>query len=153
MLAVLLISTFAATAQQALPAEVRAACDMAFAIVQKTPGVKTRRSSGTFREEMFRAPVEGCRIDVNGSFKKAKTSGAPADNLFQGLDSRGWIELPDYSSDGHDGTSFAMRKTTVACFVRGEWDGGADDEPEVPPADPYRVTVICGTASQFVRPE
>ncbi len=46
-------------------------------------------------------------------------------------------------ADGKDGTSFAFRKAAVACLVRGEWNGGADDEPEISAEDWYTVAVIC----------
>ena len=153
MLAVIMMVTFAAPAQNALPADVRAACDNAFKIISKTQGIKTRRSTGSFNDETFRAPVPGCRIEIDGSFKKAEKSGAAADNFRDALEKTGWTELGEFSADGHDGTSFAFRKNDVACFARGEWDGGSDDEPEVPPSDPYKVTIICGKANQFVRPE
>ena len=153
MLAVLMMSTFAAPAQQALPADVRAACDNAVAIIAKTQGIKTRRATGSFNDETFRSPIPGCRIEIDGSFKKAEKSGAAAENFRSALENNGWIELPEFSADGHDGTSFAFRKADVACFARGSWDGGSDDEPEIPPADPYKVTIICGKANQFVRPE
>ena len=136
-----------------LPADVRTACDAAFAIVAKTAGVKTRRSNGSFSDETLRAPIPGCRIEIDGSFKKAEKTGAAADRLRDGLGAQGWRELAAFSADGHDGTSFAYRKDTVACFARGAWDGGADGEPEIPPLDPYKVTVICGKAVMFVRPE
>ena len=153
MLAVLLMVTFAAPAPQALPADVRSACDQAFSIISKTKGIKTGRATGSFNDETFRAPIAGCRIDIDGSFKKAEKSGAAADNFRDALEKGGWTELPEFSADGHDGTSFAFRKGDVACFARGSWDGGADDEPEIPAADPYKVTIICGKANLFVRPE
>src|SRR5689334_16260470 len=114
-----MMSTFAAPAQQALPADVRAACDNAFAIIAKTQGIKTRRATGSFNDETFRSPVPGCRIEIDGSFKKAGKSGAAADNFRSALENNGWIELPEFSADGHDGTSFAFRKADVACFARG----------------------------------
>jgi hypothetical protein len=48
-----------------------------------------------------------------------------------------------YSADGTDGTSFAYRKEGVACLVRGQWNGGAAGEPEIPAEDWYKVTVLC----------
>ena len=59
-----------------------------------------------------------------------------------------------YSADGTDGTSFAFRKASVACLVRGTWDGGAADDPRIPARDWYRVTVFC-TSPEFPenRPE
>jgi hypothetical protein len=151
VLMVFLLGT-ASQAGVSLPSDVRAACDQAYAIVTRTDGIRTRRSVGSFKDETFRAPIAGCRIEIDGSFKKAAKSGAAAERLRAALDSAGWIELPEFSADGHDGTSFAFRRNDVACFARGSWDGGADDEPGIPPADPYRVVVICGKAQLFVRP-
>lgn len=151
--ALVLPLTLAAQPKPAVPAGVRAACDEAFAVVAKTAGVKTRRSIGTFNDETFRAPIPGCAIDITGSFKKAAKTGAAAENLREAFESRQWQELPEFSADGHDGTSFAFRKGTVACFARGSWDGGSDDEPEIPAADPYKVAVVCGLTTSFVRPE
>jgi hypothetical protein len=102
-------------------------------------------------DETFRAPIPGCGITITGSFKRAAATGAAAERLHQAFESRKWQELPEFSADGHDGTSFAFRKGDAACFVRGEWDGGADDEPEIPAADPYKVIVVCGKAAMFVR--
>ena len=136
-----------------LPADVKGACDTAFAIVAKSAGIKTRRSNGSFNDETFRAPIPGCRIQIDGSFKKAEQTGAAADLLHNGFEAQGWRELGEFSADGHDGTSFAFRKDTVACFARGEWDGGADDEPDAKPLDTYKLTVICGKAAMFARPE
>jgi len=150
---VALIVPMTAAQRVPVPPEVRAACDTAFAIVSKTQGIKTRRATGTFNDETFRAPIPGCRIDIDGSFAKAKNGGAAAENLRQGFDARGWTELPEFSADGHDGTSYAYRKDAVACFARGTWDGGADDQPEIPAADPYKVHVICGSSLLFVRPD
>jgi hypothetical protein len=150
--AALLLPLTAGAQRAPLPADVRAACDNAVAILAKTQGLKTRRSTGAFTDETFRAPITGCRIEIDGSFKRAAKSGAAAENLREGLEKTGWTELADFSADGHDGTSFAFRKAGVACFARGSWDGGSDDEPEVPAADPYKVTVICGSAAQFERP-
>jgi len=150
---VALIVPLTIAAQGAVPPDVRAACDQAFAIVTKTAGVKTRRSNGSFNDETFRAPIAGCGIRINGSFKKAEKTGAAAERLRDAFESWRWQELPDFSADGHDGTSFAFQKDEVACFARGEWDGGTDDEPEIPAADPYKVTVICGKATSFIRPQ
>jgi hypothetical protein len=141
----------AAQRAPAVQADVRAACDEAFAIVAKTAGVNARRSNGSFNDETFRAPIAGCGISITGSFKKAEKTGAAAERLRESFESRQWQELPEFSADGHDGTSFAFRKNDVACFARGAWDGGADDEPEIPALDPYKVNVVCGKAAMFVR--
>ena len=147
----MMVPPIAAQPSTPLSADLRAACDAAFAIVAKTAGVKTRRSYGSFRDEVFPRAIPGCRIEIDGSFKRAAKTGAAADRLRDGLDAQGWRELPEFSADGHDGTSFAYRKDHIACFARGAWDGGSDDEPELPALDPYKVTVICGNAAMFTR--
>jgi hypothetical protein len=58
----------------------------------------------------------------------------------------GWEEMLDHSADGPDGTVFAFRRGGVACFFRGEWDGGADDDPEIPAGDWYKVHTGCTQA-------
>jgi hypothetical protein len=140
-------------AEQAAPSDVKGACDAAQRILAQTKGIKTRRSNGTFNDETFRAPIPGCRMQIDGSFKKGGQSGAAAENLRDGFMSGGWRELGEFSADGPDGTSFAFEKNGLACFVRGQWDGGDDSAPEVPTDDAYKVVVICGKAASFVRPQ
>lgn len=134
-----------------LPADVRAACDSVHSLIIKTPGIKARRTSGTLADEMLRAPVAGCKIDIDGSMKALGKATAPTDGISQYLDAQQWTDVPEFSADGHDGTTFAYRKSGVACLVRGQWDGGSDDEPDAPAADPYQVLVLCGRSADFVR--
>lgn len=126
----------------AIPGAVRAACDAAYAIAAKTPGVSIRRSTGVFGDERLREPVPGCRLTISGSFARAQDSGDAATRLHEGFAARGWREMPAYGADGKDGTAFAFRKGVVACLFRGEWNGGSD-QPEIPREDWYRVSVIC----------
>ena len=77
----------------------------------------------------------------------------PSEQLAAAFEAQAWRQLADFSADGHDGTIFAYAKGSAACLTSGEWDGGSDDEPDAPLADPYRVTVTCGNAAVFVRPE
>ena len=123
--------------------QVRAACNVAYAIAAKTPGVSIRRSTGVFRDEALPQPVLGCRLAISGSFARAKVGGDAADRLREGFSARGWQEMTAYGADGKDGTAFAFRKAGVACLFRGEWNGGADDEPEIPRQDWYKVAVLC----------
>jgi len=123
--------------------EVQAACDTAAAIATETPGVSIRRSTGMFNDEAVRRPVRGCRLQISGSFARAGSAGDAADRLHDGFPIRGWREMLEYAADGKDGTAFAFRKADVACFVRGEWNGGADGVPEIPREDWYRVSVLC----------
>jgi hypothetical protein len=59
-------SLASAASQKQLPApktvsrDVRAACDAAYAVAAKTPGVKIQRRTGIFRDETLREPVYGC---------------------------------------------------------------------------------------------
>lgn len=128
-----------------IPGEVRAACDAAYQMVNKARGARIRRGTGVFTDETLSAPVRGCRLVIDGSFKKLKDTAEPASRLREGFEARGWTEMPEFSADGKDGTSFAYQKGNVGCLGRGTWDGGADGEPEIPPADPYRVVLICAS--------
>jgi hypothetical protein len=135
------------------PADVTAACSIVYDVGSKTPGAKLQRATGSFRDEMVSAPIQGCRVIIDGSSKALGKQAMPTDRLSETFESRGWQQLPEFSSDGHDGTSFGYKRERVACIVRGEWDGGSDDEPDEPLADPYRVTTLCGNAAAFVRPQ
>lgn len=136
-----------------VPATTASACTLAHGVGIRTPGAKARRSNGSFRDEMITAPIDGCRVVIDGSMKALGTSPLPTDRLSAMLEKEGWVQLPEFSADGHDGTTFAYKRQQVACVVHGEWDGGSDDQPDAPVADPYRVTVVCGNAAAFVRPQ
>jgi hypothetical protein len=123
--------------------EVRAACDAAYAIAAQTPGVSIQRHTGTFRDETIRDPVFGCGLAISGSFTRAQATGDAASRLREDFSVRAWQEMPAYSADGTDGTSFAFRRAGVACLVRGTWNGGAADEPAIPAEDWYKVTMFC----------
>lgn len=125
--------------------QVRAACDRAYAVSAKIPGVSIRRRTGTFRDETLRTPVFGCGLSVLGSFARAMPNGDAAVRLREDFSTRGWQEMPSYAADGKDGTSFAFRNAEVACLVRGEWNGGADGEPDVRAEDWYKVVVFCAS--------
>lgn len=127
---------------------VRAACDAAYAVAAKTPGVSVRRRTGTFRDETLRGPVFGCGSTIAGSFARLKGTSDAAVRLREDFAARGWREMPAYSADGKDGTSFAFRDASVSCLVRGTWDGGADGEPEIAAADWYKIAVFC-TSPEF----
>jgi hypothetical protein len=132
---------------------VRAACDFVYKVIAKTPGITVRRSTGTFTLEMLRSPIAGCRVDIHGSFKQLGKTPIPSDQLGQAFETERWNGVPEISADGHDGTIFAYAKDRAACLISGEWEGESDDEPDAKLADPYRVTVTCGIASTFVRPQ
>jgi len=129
-------------ADRTLAPLVRAACDVVYRLSAPVGGVSIKRSTGRFQDETLPAPVDGCRLSMKGSFRRAR-DGAVPDRLHTKLAENGWEELYDYSADGPDGTSFAFRRDDVACVVRGEWDGGDDSDPSIPAGDWYRVIVIC----------
>jgi hypothetical protein len=135
-------------APRTVSSEVRAACDAAYVIAVKTPGVSVQRRAGTFRDETIREPVFGCGLVISGSFARAAATGDAAVRLRQDFQTRGWQEMAAYSADGTDGTSFAFRRAGVACLVRGTWDGGAADDPKIPAQDWYKVAVFC-TSPEF----
>jgi hypothetical protein len=76
----------------------------------KTPGIRERRSSGSIADELLRAPIAACRIDIDGSFKKLGKARHPTDRVSDYFEGRKWDQLPDFSADGPDGTTFAYRQ-------------------------------------------
>ncbi len=131
------------SARKTLPKEVRTACEMLYTTVAKIPGVSVRRRTGMFNDETLRQPVFGCGLAISGSFARAKETGDAALRLRESFSAHGWQEMPAYGADGTDGTSFAFRKAEVACLARGTWDGGAANDPEMPPLDWYKVVAFC----------
>jgi hypothetical protein len=140
-----LICWTAQAAEKQLPAGVRTACDAAYAAIVKIPGASVKKRTGTFRDETLQRPVFGCGLAISGSFAKAANTGDAATRLRKNFEAQNWQEMPAYSADGKDGTSFSFRKAGVSCFVRGRWDGGADGEPEIPAEDWYKVTFFCAS--------
>jgi hypothetical protein len=151
---VVLLMPIALAAQRPapVPPDVLSACSIADGVGSKTPGTKLQRNNGAFRDEMIAEPVNGCRVVIDGSFKKLGDGRLPSERLGDLFEAQGWTQLPEFSSDGHDGGSFAYKRRNVACVTRGQWDGGSDDDPAAPPADPYRITVLCGDAAAVIRP-
>ena len=159
------VMVLAAMVAFALPVSIRAqrgaalskaaagACDAIHAAIAKTPGIKERRRTGSFGDEALRAPIASCRIDLEGSFKQLGKTPLPTDRLAEYFERQTWDQLPEFSADGHDGTSFAYSKGGAACLVRGQWDGGSDDDPDAPTGDAFTVMVLCGNAADFVRPQ
>jgi hypothetical protein len=155
LLLVILVVPLWADAQRGatLPKAVTAACDPVHAAIAKTPGIKERRRSGSFDDDALRAAVASCRIDIDGSMKQLGREKRPTDRLAEYFEAPKGDQRLECSSDGHDGTSFAYQKSGAACLVRGLWDGGSDDEPDAPTADPCTMVVLCGNAADFVRPQ
>jgi hypothetical protein len=131
------------TMSKAVKSAVRSACDAAYAIAANTSGVSVLRRTGSFRDETLQKTVFGCGLAISGSFDQAGATGDAASRLHQSFYDQGWQEMPAYSADGTDGTSFAFRKAGVACLVRGKWDGGSADDPDIPAQDWYQVEVFC----------
>ena len=149
--ALLIPAVLAAQGRAPVPPAAASACTTAYNVGARTPGTKLERVTGSFRDDMLAAPLAGCRVIIDGSMKALGQVPIPTDRLSDTLDKEGWLQLPEFSADGHDGTSFAYRRNNVACLIQGQWDGGSDDQPDAQLADPYRVTVTCGNAAAFVR--
>jgi len=133
-----------ASVPRQLPNGVRAACDRSYRIAKETPGASVKRRTGTFADETLSRAVFGCGLDISGSFKRAEKTGDASERLRDWFMRDGWEEMGAYGADGTDGTSFAFRKGTVACLVRGRWDGGADD-PGLAAQDWYKVDFFCSS--------
>jgi hypothetical protein len=131
---------------------VAAACDRLAAQAARSTGEDLFRQNAIVADEMIAKPFAACRIRIDGSRKRLGDAPMPTAALEQYFEKQRWLPLGEFSADGHDGTVFAYAREGVACLVRGEWDGGSDDEPDAPLADPYAVTIVCGERASFVRP-
>jgi len=135
--------TTAPQSDTAISPAVRRACDVLKSVVSSTAGASVTSRDHWSADDARPSPARGCGLDVSGSFAAARASGDAVTRVRNTLVSMGWIELPDYAADGKDGPALAYRAGRVACFVRGAWDGGTDDEPAVEGEDWYKAWVFC----------
>jgi hypothetical protein len=63
--------TTSAATDRTLAPSVRAACDFVYRLSAPTGGVSIRRSTGRFQDETLPSPVDGCRLAMKGSFRRA----------------------------------------------------------------------------------
>ncbi len=127
-----------------LPAAARDACEEIYHAVLALPGTTVDRSEGVCSDENIGRDLTGCMIDVSGSWGELGGRANPGDTIYQLLAGRGWNQEPRYSADGPDGTFFALSKGEIWCFVRGQWEGGDEADPEYVPGDVYQF-FICVT--------
>ncbi len=107
------------------------------------PGVKVERTDGPFADHRTGKESDGAGLTVRGTFGVLKGKPDPTAVAHQKLQDAGWQEDIEYSADGPDGTTFAMRKDGILCFVEGRWDGGDGSDPSYVPPDDYTVTIQC----------
>jgi hypothetical protein len=116
-------------------------------LLAATPGVKVERTEGPFPDHRSGKEADGAGLAVRGTFGALHGAPEPTALLNQRLRDAGWQEDIAYSADGPDGTTFAMRKDGILCFVEGRWDGGDATDPANPPPDDYTVTIQCTRAT------
>jgi len=111
------------------------------------PGVKVERTDGPFPDHRTGKESDGAGLKVLGTFGALQGKPDPTAVAHQKLQDAGWQEDIEYSADGPDGTTFAMRKDGILCFVEGRWDGGDGSDPSYVPPDDYTVTIQCTGAT------
>jgi hypothetical protein len=141
-LAILVLLVFPAPAR---PAPTRAGCpecERVAALVDTLPGAFAEVMRGTFHEDITDHDRAGCMLILSGSWEQLGERHPPDVLIFDTLTSEGW--RPGItSSDGPDGTSYALVKGDVICLVRGRWDGGDDMDTTYVTSDVYQIVVIC----------
>jgi hypothetical protein len=135
-----------------VPAAVQRACDSLKGTATATAGASVAVRDHWSNDDAWPTPARGCGLDVSGSFAAAGAPGDAVTRMRDALIGKGWNELPDFAADGKDGTAFAYRSGDVACFMRGQWDGGTDDEPALPGGDWYKAWVFCADYNGDGRP-
>ncbi len=113
-------------------------CARILSAVQALPGTMVERREGTYYDENVERDLTGCMISVSGVWSELGGRANPGDTIYRLLAGEGWKQEPRYSADGPDGTFFALSKGEIWCFVRGQWDGGDDTDPEYVPSDVYQ---------------
>lgn len=134
----------AATATTVQSVRVRDWLDSALVVM---PGVKVERTDGPFPDRRTGKELDGAGLTVRGSFGALHGKPDPTAVAHQKLQEMGWQEDIEYSADGPDGTTFAMRKDGILCFVEGRWDGGDGSDPSYVPPDDYTVNIQCTGAT------
>jgi len=134
----------AATATTVQSVRVRDWLDSALVVM---PGVKVERTDGPFPDRRTGKELDGAGLTVRGNFGALHGKPDPTAVAHQKLQEMGWQEDIEYSADGPDGTTFAMRKDGILCFVEGRWDGGDGSDPSHVPPDEYTVTIQCTGAT------
>jgi hypothetical protein len=132
---------------------VRSVCDSLYFTVTTVPGTIVQRTEGKFRDGVFQSGLDGCMIVISGSWGDLSGKPNPGEIILKFLSGKGWMEETGYSADGPDGTSFALSKNGVWCFVRGQWDGGDDADPSHVPSDIYQFIIVCAEFDSTGRKE
>jgi hypothetical protein len=128
-----------------------ARCGDVRAIVTRALGVTPSGGTATVR---FTAPVGGrrylgCRLTASGTFRPWDAAQEPSSRFTAAMEAAGWREDPDFTADGPDGTTGAMRTGSRICFFSFSWDGGDDDDTAAASANtrraplPYSVEIHC----------
>ena len=136
-------SVRAATAATVQSVRVR---DWLDTLVTALPGAKVERIDGPFPDHRTGKEADGAGLKVVGTFGALHGGSDPTEVTHKKLQQFGWQEDIEYSADGPDGTTFAMRKDGILCFVEGRWNGGDGSDPSYVPPDDYTVTIQCTRA-------
>jgi len=130
---------------------VDAACELVYSTVLPTPGTIVERFGGVLGGEPVpldaagskaaRPDAAGWTLVISGSWEELGDAPSPDGAIFELLTGKGWLELPEHSADGPDGTRFALSSGGVICSVWGRWDGGDDTDSTYVASDVYQVIV------------
>jgi len=133
-------------------AAARAACEQIYYAVLPIPGTAVDRYEGIFYADYLERDLTGCMIVISGAWSELDGRSNPGDSIYKLLSDQGWVQEPQYSADGPDGTFFALSKGDIWCFIRGQWDGGDDADSTYVPSDVYQFVVCCAKFEGIVPP-
>lgn len=111
-----------------IPADVKAACDVAEQAINRAIGTAKRRD-GTFKDMFGNTQRTGCRMILDGPATSRDTTPTVA-TVETALRARGWSDDVRFEADGPDGQDIGMRSRGVLCIISASWDGGDDSEPD-----------------------
>lgn len=125
----------------------RARASEARRLAEKALHLELRMSSRLLRDAVAGEEFRGYLLSGEGSFDEVEDPGLA---LVDAFEAAGWVAVPDYQSDGADGTAGAYEKPGIRCLCEIGWNGHVDGEPDTlrseaaAPADnAFRVHIFC----------
>jgi hypothetical protein len=108
----------------------------------------TLADSVAYDNEFVQAHRLGCELQATGKLSaQPDTAGSRSvdGDVGGGLEAAGWVDIPRYSADGPDGSSFGRRSRETVCLFRASWDGGDDSDSTYVPSDDWEVVGHCAS--------
>jgi hypothetical protein len=116
-------------------------------LAEKALHLEIRMSMRLLRDAVVGEEFRGYLLGGEGSFEEVEDPGLA---LVDAFEEAGWVAVPEYQSDGADGTAGAYEKPGIRCLYEIGWNGHVDGEPDSLAAETpgrrdgtFRVNIFC----------